>query len=73
MSVQNQISAYRDQYEELEKKKTFLAEDLVSMKRSPSKLADQSEQQGVGSRTKHLKQLKIQYNKLTNVKSFYIL
>lgn len=60
---------YKRQYEDLEKKKTFLADDLINAKRSPSKLADQSELQGVGQRARHLKQLKVQYNKLTNVKS----
>ncbi|XP_025425548.1 uncharacterized protein LOC112694322 [Sipha flava] len=65
-SVQSQLDTYRNRHKELETKKTFLAENLISMKRSPSKLADQSELQDVGLRAKHLKQLKIQYKKLTN-------
>lgn len=70
--IQSQLNAYKDRLRELERKKISLADDLISVKRSPSKLADQSEQ-GAGLRAKHLKQLRIQYNKLTNVKSFYIL
>lgn len=67
--VKSQLEMYKSQYEDLEKRKTFLTDDLINVKRSPNKLADQSELQGFGRRVRHLKLLKVQYNKLTNVKS----
>ncbi|VVC42530.1 Hypothetical protein CINCED_3A019028 [Cinara cedri] len=65
-SIKSQLEMYKSQYEDLEIRKNVLADDLINVKRSPGKLMDQSELQGVGQRVKHLKQLKVQYNKLTN-------
>jgi len=70
--VKSQLEVCKIRYEDLKKKGAFLNDNLNSMKRSPSKLANQSEQQGFGQRAKHLEQLKSQYNKLTNVNSLYI-
>lgn len=70
VSVQDQLEMYKNQLEELEKKNSILTGDLICMKRSPSNQGDPSETQGFGPRAKHLKQLKIQHNKLTNVKLF---
>lgn len=70
VSVQDQLEMYKNQLEELEKRNSILTGDLICMKRSPSNQGDPSETQGFGPRAKHLKQLKIQHNKLTNVKLF---
>lgn len=71
-SVRSQLEEFKSRYEDLEVRKAFLADDLIATKRSPGKLADQCElHYALGQRAKHLKQLKVQYNKLTNVKSSY--
>ncbi|XP_060855837.1 uncharacterized protein LOC132933589 [Metopolophium dirhodum] len=65
-SVKSQLDVYKSRYEELKRKRALLDDNLNMTKRSPSKLANQSEQQGFGQRVKHLEQLKNQYNKLAN-------
>ncbi|XP_060843761.1 uncharacterized protein LOC132923805 [Rhopalosiphum padi] len=65
-SVKNQLEAYKNRYEDLKRKRAFLDDNLNAMKRSPSKLANQFEQQGFSQRVKHLELLKHQYNQLTN-------
>ncbi|XP_008180545.1 uncharacterized protein LOC100569299 [Acyrthosiphon pisum] len=65
-SVKSQLEVYKSRYEELKRKRALLDDNLNMTKRSPSKLANQSEQQGFGQRVKHLEQLKNQYNKLAN-------
>ncbi|XP_025208587.1 uncharacterized protein LOC112603963 [Melanaphis sacchari] len=65
-SVKSQLEVYKNRYEDLKRKRTLLDENLNAMKRSPSKLANQFEQQGFGQRVKHLELLKNQYNQLTN-------
>lgn len=63
-----------NKYEELERRNAFLADDLMNVKlRSNSNFDDPSELQSIGSRTKHLQQLRIHYNKMANVKSLYYL
>lgn len=70
--MKNQLEAYKNRYEDLKRKRAFLDDNLNAMKRSPSKLANQFEQQGFSQRVKHLELLKHQYNQLTNVNSLYI-
>lgn len=70
--MKSQLEVYKSRYEELNRKRALLDDNLNMTKRSPSKLANQSEQQGFGQRVKHLEQLKNQYNKLANVNSLYI-
>ncbi|XP_026818773.1 uncharacterized protein LOC113557446 [Rhopalosiphum maidis] len=65
-SVKSQLEAYKNRYEDLKRKRAFLDDNLNAMKRSPSKLANQFEQQGFSQRVKHLELLKHQYNQLTN-------
>lgn len=65
-SVKSQLEVYKNRYEDLNRKRALLEDNLNMTKRSPSKLANQSEQQGFGQRVKHLEQLKNQYNKLAN-------
>lgn len=63
-----------NKYEDLERKNILLADDLMNVKlRSVSNVTDLFEIQGIESRTKHLHQLKIHYNKMANVKSLYYL
>lgn len=65
----SELDAYKIKYEELERKKACLVDDLMNVKRSPGESDQFESQQGFGQRVKHLKQLKIHYNKLANVKS----
>ncbi|CAH1732314.1 unnamed protein product [Aphis gossypii] len=65
-SVKSQLETYKNRYEDLKRKRAHLDDNLNAMKRSPSKLASQFEQQGFGQRVKHLELLKNQYNQLTN-------
>lgn len=62
---------YKSKYENLEKKKAVLTDDLITGQSSACKLVDQFELQGFGQRVKHLKEMKILHNKLANVKSLY--
>jgi len=70
-SVRRELEAYRTKYEDLERRKALLGDDdSTNARRSSSgETADPSESQAVGHRMKHLKQLKVQYNGLANVKS----
>ncbi|XP_050425978.1 uncharacterized protein LOC126836523 [Adelges cooleyi] len=65
-----QLDEYKGQYEELLTRKNRLTEDLINVQKSPSKLLDQSELSHFQAlnqhRALHLKELKKQYNKLTN-------
>lgn len=69
ISVKNQLEVYINRYEELERRKAFLTDSLTNI--TPGNLTDLKELQSVGSRAKHLKHLKLHYNKLTNVNSPY--
>lgn len=61
-----QLEEQRRRCEELERTRAQLAGDLEDAMRSP-------EYQCYGQRAKNLRQLKVQYNQLTNVNhSFYI-
>ncbi|XP_050529134.1 uncharacterized protein LOC126898807 isoform X2 [Daktulosphaira vitifoliae] len=69
--IKSELDIYKNQYEELMIKKSRLTEDVINVQKSPSKLLNQSELRhyqvhGQQQRVKHLKQLKIQFNKLTN-------
>lgn len=66
-SVKSQLEVYKNRYEELKRKKSFLTEDLINTTLTPGIVMDLTESQSFGSRVKHLKHLKLQYNKLAYV------